>query len=45
MNSGLVSVHHNDPENSIGDPEYFSIIAADSYVDTRAKNPNKHHQS
>ena len=23
MNSGIITVHHNDPENSIGNPEYF----------------------
>ena len=23
MNSGIMTVHHNDTENSIDDPEYF----------------------
>ena len=23
MNSGLMTVHHNDPDNFIDDPEYF----------------------
>ena len=38
MNSGLMTVHHNDPEICIDDPEYFSNIAADTKLDTRAKH-------
>ena len=30
MNLGLMTVHHNEPENVIGDPEDFSSISADS---------------
>ena len=29
MNSGLITVHQNDPDNFIEDPEYSSIIASD----------------
>ena len=36
MNSYLTNVHHNDPENFIDDPEDFSNIVSDSYVDTGA---------
>ena len=34
MNSGLMNVHHNDTENFIDKPDLFSILAADSYVNT-----------
>ena len=26
MNSGIMTVHHNDPETFIGDPETFAIF-------------------
>ena len=38
MNSCLIAVHHNDPNNFIEEPEYFSSITADSYVNTNT-NP------
>ena len=36
MISGLMTVHHNEPENLIDDPEDFASITADYYVDKRA---------
>ena len=41
MNSGLITVHNDDPENFIDDLEYFSSIVYDSYVDTRETSSKK----
>ena len=35
MNSEVMTVHHNEPEYLIDDPEDFASITADYYVDTR----------
>ena len=29
INSVTMTVHHNDPDNFIGDPEFFASIASD----------------
>ena len=36
-----MTVHRNDPEKFIDDPEYFSTIAGDSYAYIRAKKSRK----
>ena len=41
MNSGLMTVHHNYLDNFIDDPEDFSIISAEFYVDKSATKPKQ----
>ena len=41
MNAGIMNVHHNGPENFIDDPEDFTNIVSDSYVDMRATKYKK----
>ena len=43
MNSGIVTVHHNDPDNFVEDPENFAGVVADSSVKKGKLHPNKSH--
>ena len=41
MNEALMTIHHNDPDKLIDDPEDFSSIISDYYTNMRAPTTKK----